>query len=112
MTDFEKGEKLLYLTESGGQPKVRIVIFENEVDSEMYGLLIHVRECVGYIEPHQLYSLEEIQDMFECHDAAKARRWRAIDEGITPAALLNAEELDKIIDENKEWSRAYKKKFG
>lgn len=103
---YRKGQKLLHSTERG----MRIVTFERETETGAHdGMVIYVRECVDYLERHELYSLEYIQGMFDGYAAADARRWRAIDDGITPCAMLSNEELDAIIDENKEWCEEYEK---
>jgi len=107
-TGFKPGQKLLYLTESGGRPHMRIVTFEKEaILGGGIGLVIYVKECSGYLDSQKLYSLENIQDMFDDYTEKDARRWRAIDDGIIPAVQLSDEEIDNIIDDNKEWCKAY-----
>ena len=109
-TGFEPGQKLLYLTELGGQPHMRIVTFVREIEVGRIGNeynAINVREFNGYVECHHIYSFESIKDMFDDYDEKDARRWRAIDHGILPAVQLSDEEMDKIIDKNEEWCKAY-----
>jgi len=107
-TGYKPGQKILYLTELGGQPWMRIVTFEKEaILGGGIGLVIYVKEMGGYLDTQSLYSLEHIQNMFDSYTEKDAKRWRAIDDGITPAVMLSDEEMDKIIDDNKEWCKAY-----
>lgn len=107
-TGFKPGQKLLYLTESGGRPHMRIVTFEKEVImGGAVGLVVYVKEHMCYLEASDLNTLESIQDMFNRYTEKEARRWRAIDDGIIPAAQLSNEEIDKIIDGNEDWCKAY-----
>lgn len=107
-TGFKPGQKLLYLTELGGQAHVRIVTFEKEaIIGGAVGLVVYVKEHSGYLEASDLNTLESIQDMFNDYTEKDARRWRAIDDGIIPAAQLSNEEIDKIIDDNEEWCKTY-----
>ena len=58
---YEKGQKVLYL-ESGTLTIVTIL------DVDMYlGLydIIMVEEFEGFIEPHQIYTREDIMEMFD-----------------------------------------------
>lgn len=107
---FKPGQKLLYLTELGGQPHMKIVTFVREIEVGSIGneyIAITVQEFTGYVEQDRLYSLESIQDKFDSYTDKDARRWRAIGDGITPAAMLSNEEIDKVIDDNEEWCKAY-----
>jgi len=111
LTGFKPGQKLLYLTVFGGQPDTRIVTFRREGDEPGY-IVVHVDEFGGYISPQSLHSLESIRDKFDSHDDKEKRRWRAVHDGIIPAVFppLSDEEIDKIIDDNKEWCKAYEKR--
>ena len=107
---FKPGQKLLHLTELGGRPHMRIVTFEKEaIVGGAVGLVVYVKEHSGYLEASDLNTLESIQDMVNDYTEKDARRWRAIDDGIIPAAQLSNEEIDKIIDDNEEWCKAYGK---
>lgn len=89
---------------------MRIVTFVREIEVGRFGNeynAINVRELNGYVECHQIYSFEVIKDMFDDYTEKDARRWRAIDHGILPAVQLSDEEMDKIIDDNKEWCKEY-----
>ena len=107
-TGFKPGQKLLHLTEFGGRPHMRIVTFEKEaIIGGAVGLVVYVKEHMCYLEPSDLFTIESIQDMFNNYTEEDARRWRAIDDGIIPPVLLSNEEIDKIIDDNEEWCKAY-----
>lgn len=108
LTGFKPGQKLLYLTELGGRPHMRIVTFRKEGDIGY--IVLYVEEFDEYIEVGQLYSFESIKDQFDSYDDKEKRRWRAINDGILPAALLSHEETDKIIDKNEEWCKAYEER--
>ena len=107
-TGFEPGQKVLHLTGLGGRPHMRIVTIEKEaiIDGGI-GLVVYVKEYSGYLEASDLTTIESIQDMINDYTEQDARRWRAIDDGIIPAVMLNNEEIDKIIDDNEEWCKAY-----
>ncbi len=104
VTRFNPGQKLLYLSTSG--PKI-VTFREQERFIEKSHDCIYVEEFDGYADPSEVFSLDEITKMFESYDEKEKRRWRAIHDGITPAAMLSNEELDKIIDDNKEWCKTY-----
>lgn len=87
-TGFKPGQKLVHLTELGGQPWLRIVTFEKEVILGSIGLVIYVKEMSGYIDDRSLYSLEHIQKMIDDYTEEDARQWRAINDGIAPAPLM------------------------
>ena len=107
-TGFKPGQKILHLTESGGQPDMRIVTIEREAMlGGGIGLVVFVKEHSGYLDTQSLYSFEHIKSMFDYYTEEDARRWRAIDDGIIPAAQLSNEEIDKIIDDNEEWCKTY-----
>lgn len=107
-TGFKPGQKLLHLTTCGGQPDMRIVTFENEkILGGGVGLVVTVKEHVGYLEDHELYTLESIQERFDDYTEEDARRWRAIHDGIIPAVQLSDEEIDEIIDKNEDWCKEY-----
>ena len=108
-TGFKPGQKLLHLTELGGQPQIRIVTFEKEaILGGGIGSVVYVREYSGHLEDYTLYTLESIQDMVDDYTEKDARRWRAIHDSILPAVQLSNDEIDKIIDDNEEWCAAYK----
>lgn len=108
VTRFEPGQKLLYLSNSGP----RIVTFrEQEHFVEMSHDCIYVEEFDGYADPSEVFSLDEITKMFDSYDENEKRRWRAIHDGITPAAMLGNEEIDRIIDDNEEWCKAYEERI-
>lgn len=90
LTGFKPGQKLVHLTELGGQPWMRIVTFEKEVIlGGGIGLVIYVKEMSGYIDDQSLYSLEHIQKTIDDYTEEDARQWRAINDGIAPAPLLH-----------------------
>ena len=110
VTGFKPGQKLLYLTEFGGQPQMRIVTFAGEVEVGRPGDeydAITVQEFDGYIEYHQVHTFDAIAEMFNSYDEKERRRWRAIHDGIIPAVMLTGEEIDKIIDKNEEWLKKW-----
>ena len=107
VTRYNPGQKLLYLSSTGP----RIVTFrEQEHFREMSHGCIYVEEFDGYADPSEVFSLDEITNMFDSYDEKEKRRWRAIHDGITPAAMLSNEEIDKVIDDNEEWCKAYEER--
>ena len=107
VTRFNPRQKLLYLSSRG--PKI-VTFREQERFIEKSHDCIYVEEFDGYADPSEVFSLDEITNMFDSYDEKEKRRWRAIHDGITPAVMLSNEEIDKIIDDNKEWCKAYEKR--